>query len=309
MTPEEAETRLEALQTPLPPERLRERCLSPRRRALPPAAFAAAAALVIVPVVLWFIVTAPPTEVDRPARPATPKESVHDGELRKRIDGLLRKNPGKTVLVVRVNELRDGEIRPVTEGLRMRMMVEDAATEPDPLKIPPTIEANVDAGGALLFVIDRGKYRGVGFHNFLDQRLKQLSFIWEYKNFDADLTGVVWLADALFAPWMEWITPAAGSTFDLKDKLMVSWKAYPEVKLVKLDLERKQKFPDGTMNVSSLGALTLEAPQDIAFALAQVRSTSPFDPGDSILLKLTGYDASRREITGSRDKLEILFKE
>ena len=55
MTPEEIESRLRSLQTPLPPERLRERCLKARTRSLGPRALAVAASFFVVALSAWLI--------------------------------------------------------------------------------------------------------------------------------------------------------------------------------------------------------------------------------------------------------------
>ena len=65
MTPEDVEARLQALRTPAPPARLRERCLSPRRRSRT-AWFAVAASFLVVGLSVWLIAVPKPPPPPRP---------------------------------------------------------------------------------------------------------------------------------------------------------------------------------------------------------------------------------------------------
>ena len=314
MTPEDVESRLHSLRTPAPPERLRVRCLRGRSRfARPRAAFAVAASLLVVGLSVWLIALPeppprPPNRILPPPAEATPFSD--DPVLKEKVDRLLRDNPGKGVLVIRVKELRDGAFLPVTQGFRLKIYLEDSREEPDPLRNPDGPSASVDLDGTLLFVKSPGVFRGSGYSDDADGRLKDLCFRWEYKDLALNPGGVLLLPEASFAPWISWAAPAEGTTLSLKEEPRITWAPYPELVSVKVEIQRVQRSADA-VSWSGHGDLRRDAPKDSGVRLSEVLSAArpPLAVGDRVALNLIGYDARGRELTRSKDKLQFVLGE
>jgi hypothetical protein len=315
MTTEEVESRLRSLQTPAPPERLRERCLRghPGTRR-PRAAFAVAGSFLVVALSVWL--TLAPKPPVRPADrilppPAHVAASADDRILKDKVERLLRENSGKGVLVVRVRELRDGSFLPVTHGFSLRILLEDAREVPDPLVTPDGPRADVDLDGTLLYVKSPGVYRGVGFSDEADERLKKLCFTWEYKDLALNPGGVVILSDALFAPWLRWTSPAEGGLVSIKEDPRISWVPYPEITSVKIEIQRVQIFADRTISWEGRGELKHDALKDAGIPLSEILKASrpSLAGGERVALQIIGYDSQGRVLTRCQDKLQFVLKD
>jgi hypothetical protein len=312
MTPEEVEARLRSLRTPAPPARLRERCLSPRR---PRAAWTAvAASFLVVALAGWLIAigrgpSPAPDEVLPP--PADPGPFADDPVLRGKVDRLLQANPGKGVLVIRVKRLREGTFIPVTSGFDLKILLEPAEEVPDPLKYPGGPWAEVDLDGTMLFVTTPGRYRGAGYENNPNEELKKLCFVWEYKAVDLKPGQALRLADAVFAPWVQWSTPVEGSEVSLGEDRKIFWAPYPEITSARIVIERVTKAPDGVFAWEGRGELKRDCRKDGAIPLSDLQKVSraPLLPGETLALWLEGFDRDGRKLAESRDKLTFKLRE
>jgi hypothetical protein len=318
MTPEEVEARLRLLQTPAPPERLRERCLTARPRiARPRAAFALAASFLVIALAVWLLTMSGPktketTLLVRDLQKLPDQErKTTDPVLKDKVDRLLRENPGKGVLVIRVKELQDGSFLPVTHGFSLKILLEDAREVPDPLLSPGGPSASVDLDGTLLFVKSPGVYRGAGFSDEADERLKKLCFTWEYKDVALNPGGVLYLSDALFAPWLRWTFPAQGGTVSMREDPRISWEPYPEIAELRIEIQRVQQLPDGSLSTSGLGELRRKVPKEAGLPLSEILNAlrSPVAAGTRLALDFLGCDARGRILTRCREKLDFVLRE
>jgi hypothetical protein len=319
MTPEDVEARLRSLRTPAPPERLRERCLGPHHASRRPlATLAVAASFLGIGLSVWLVAISGPkpqtvktiaTEIQKHP---DPEKRAADPVLQDKVDRLLRENPGKGILVVRVKELRNGTFLPVTSGLWMQIVLQPAKERPDPKKKLDRLEARVDLDGMLIFVATPGPYRVGEVQHSPGEALSMLSFDWwEHKEFSVKAGEVLALADAVFAPFMQWSSPAQGSTVRIKEDPRISWEPYPEIAEVAIQVYRVEKTEGGFTPLSNLGLLKRDASRESGILLAELlkalRITAA--PGDRLSFDLSGYDSSGRKLTRSRARLEVLLKE
>jgi hypothetical protein len=310
MTPEELESRLRSLQTPLPPERLRERCLKAPSRGPGPRALAVAASFLVVALSAWLIATQKPS-VPRPDKILPPPVELppfgDDPVLKGKVERLLRVNPGKGVLVVRAKERRDGTLVPVTREFSLEIFLEPADKEPDPRKDPDAIRAAVDLDGTLLFVTTPGRYRGCGYRSSGD--LEKLHLVWEYKDVDLKPGQALLLADALLAPRMLWSTPA-GTALSRKGDPRVSWAPYPELSSIEIRVQMVGNFEDGREYWRTLGELKRDDPQDHAVSLSELLKVcrDPVKSGEKLDLILKGFGRDGKELSGS-GKLRVQIQD
>jgi len=312
MTPEDVETRFQSLRTPAPPERLRERCLRPRS-VRPRAALAVAASFLVVGLSVWLIATQKPSVPRPPERilPPTAEQTpfADDPVLKDKVERLLRANPGKGILVIRVKEKRGGTLLPVTKDFAMQLCLEPADKEHDPQKNTDGPRAAVDLDGTLLFVVMPGRYRGNGYYSFTEGDLDKLYLLWEYKDVDLKPGQALLLADALFAPRIEWSTPG-GVSLSRKADPRISWAPYPELSSIEIRVSVVGKFADGTESWRTLGELNRDCPKDHAVSLSEVLKVcrDPVETGERLDLILKGYGRDGKELSGT-GKLRIRIQD
>jgi hypothetical protein len=315
MTPEAIESRLRSLRIPQPPERLRERCLASHRGSRRPlATFAVAASFLVVGLSVWLIATQRPS-VQSPDKILPPAEEPSppgaDPVLKDKIDRLLRENPGKAVLVVRVRELRDGSFRPVTSGVTLTVVLQVVGVGPDPVKKPDELRAEVDLDGTILFVVSPGRYRSLSHLVFRNEDLKNLCFVWNFKGVEATAGQSLQLSDALLAPFVEWTVPANGETVSILENRSLTWAAYPELRRIQIHIERTTSGPVDSGTWTALGTLMLDAPKDHGLPLSVFLNgfRKAVNAGDRLSLRFTGFDAEGREFTRTKVPLEVRLKE
>jgi hypothetical protein len=311
MTPEDVESRLQLLQTPAPPERLRERCLSTRpagRRM--PRVLAVAASFLVVGLSVWLTSTPKPSapRPDKILPPAAqPSPLADDPVLKDKIERLQRQNPGMGILVLRVKELRGEIFVPVTRDFGMRIFLTPAAEKPDPIrasdgsllyKDPAGPSAEVDLDGTMLFVWPPGSYRAAGFENSPKGDLKKLYFTWNYRDVDVKAGGVLLLSDAVFAPRIQWVSPE-GSELSLKEDSAVSWAAYPTLGSIRIEIQRVNSFPNGSISWDNLGRLKRDYPKDHAVPVSELLKAckTPFRSGDTIALSIKACGRDGMELS------------
>jgi len=124
--------------------------------------------------------------------------------------------------VIRAKELRNGTYLPVTSGLWMQVFLQPEKERPDPKKqVGP--ESRVDLDGTLIFITEPGQYRVAGVQHSPSEELSNLSFNWwETEALSIKAGEVLQLSDAVFAPWMQWASPAKGSTISIKEDSRIS---------------------------------------------------------------------------------------
>jgi hypothetical protein len=313
MTPDDVEARLQALRTPMPPDRLRERCLAPRRR--PRAAWLAlGASFLMGGLSVWLI--AMPKPPSRPAEKILPpvgerESNADDPVLKDKADRLRRENPGMAILVVRVRQLQEGQFLPLTQGFGMKILLEPTEGTPDPLKDPGGPYGEVDLDGNAFFVSVPGRYRGVGFdHVTAPEALQDYHFAWEYKDLAVRAGELKILEDAIFARRMAWAAPPEGGSLSLKSDGGISWAPYPELRQVRIGFERVTKHPDA-WSWEGLGTFKGECPKDSTIHLSQLSTLSkePFRAGETLAFNLEGFDRDGRKITQTKERRLLLLRE
>jgi hypothetical protein len=210
-----------------------------------------------------------------------------------------------------VKRLQEGVFVPVTRGFDLKILLEPAEEVPDPLVYPKGPWAEVDLDGTMLFVWTPGKYRAAGFENNPNEELKKLCFVWEYKAVDLKPGEALLLADAVFAPWLQWSTPVEGSEVSLGEDRRIFWAPYPEVTSVRIGFERVTKAPDGFFAWEGRGVLTRDCSKVGGIALSELQKVSrePLRAGETLALHLDGFDRDGKKLTQCREKLMFKLRE